>query len=76
MILGQDIFPDRKLYYLGSVVIDVLNGQTGSEFDFFDVYRDVNERSGTSINTFTLTLDWLFMIGVIRFNQGEIEKCF
>ena len=76
MILGKDIRPERKIYYLGSLVIDVLNGYPKKEFDFFDVYRDINERMTISMNSFVLALDWLFILGLIRFKTGSIEKCF
>lgn len=75
MILGKDILPERKVYYLGSLVIESLNGHEGQMVDFFDTYHDVSNRAKISMNTFVLTLDWLFIIGLIKFNKGTIQKC-
>jgi len=76
MIIGKDIHPERELYYLGALVLDILKKTSGNELDFFMVYQEVNEYKKISIKLFTLTLDWLFLLGAINSNKGYIEKCF
>jgi hypothetical protein len=75
MILGKDIHPQRKIYYLGAIVIEILQS-TDNRCDFFSVYQQVSEKEKISMNLFTLTLDWLFLFGLIENRKGLIQKCF
>ncbi len=44
---------------------------------FFDIFQKLNETEKISINLYSLILDWLFLLGVIRKNKkGTLEKCF
>lgn len=77
MIVNRDITPDRDLYFLGSKVIEVLLVSETDEIDFLELYQKVNKERQLSINLFTLVLDWLFIIGVIKnAHKGYIKKCF
>lgn len=76
MITGKDINPRKKIYYLGGVIIEILKKHTEQNMAFFDIFHIVNEKEKISVNLFTLTLDWLFLLGVIDHNKGEIKKCF
>lgn len=76
MIIGKDIHPERKIYYLGALVLDTLKKSSEKELDFFYIYQKVNENEKVSMKLFTLTLDWLFLLGAINSNKGNIEKCF
>jgi len=77
MIISKDINPERDLYYLGAKVIEILSGESGESVDFFDVYKKLNATERVSINLYSLTLDWLFLLGVIdNSEKGDIQKCF
>jgi len=79
MIVNKDIHPERKIYYLGALILDAIKQSKAKEIDFFDTYQKVNCHSKTkiSIMLFTLALDWLYLLGIIKNNnQGRIEKCF
>jgi len=76
MIVGKDILPEREIYYLGALLIEILRDFPQTELGFFDIFQKVNERKKVSIKLFTLTLDWLFLLGIIKNNKGNIEKCF
>ncbi len=76
MIVGKDIHPQRKIYYLGSLILEIFKSSPKKKFDFFDIYQKINERDKVSIKLFTLTLDWLFLLGAIESNKGYIKKCF
>lgn len=77
MIINSNITPDRDLYYLGSKVIEVLVSNDKQEVDYFDLFQKVNIELNISLNLFTLVLDWLFIIGVIKnAENGLIKKCF
>ena len=77
MILSNDIKPDRDLYFLGSKVIEVLIDSDEKKVDYFDLFQKVNLELEISLNLYTLVLDWLFIIGVIKNAENRlIEKCF
>jgi len=76
MIIGKDIHPERKIYYLGALVLDILNRTSEKELGFLYIYQKINESEKVSMKLFTLTLDWLFILGAIFSNKGNIKKCF
>lgn len=77
MIVNKNINPERDLYYLGGKVIEVLNSFTKNEIDYFDLFLSVNKSNKVSLNLYSLVLDWLFILGVIKKgNKGLIVKCF
>jgi hypothetical protein len=77
MIVNKNINPERDLYYLGGNVIEVLNSYTKNEIDYFDLFLLLNKSNELSLNLYTLVLDWLFILGVIKKgDKGMIIKCF
>jgi hypothetical protein len=77
MIVSSDIKPDRDLYFLGSKVIKVLIESDENKVDYFELFQKVNSEIEISMNLFTLVLDWLFILGVIKNAENRlIEKCF
>ena len=77
MIINKNTNPERDLYYLGGKVIEVLNTFDQKEIDYFDLYVNLNKVNKISINLYSLVLDWLFILGVIKKgNKGVIVKCF
>ncbi len=77
MIISGDIKPDRDLYFLGSKVIEVLIDSNDKKVDYFELFQRVNSEIEISLNLYTLVLDWLFIIGVIKNAENRlIEKCF
>lgn len=77
MIINKNINPERDLYFLGGKVIEVLNSYTKNEIDYFDLFLSVNKSNKVSMNLYSLILDWLFILGVIKKgNKGLIIKCF
>ncbi len=77
MIINKNINPERDLYYLGGKVIEVLNLFNQNEVDYFELFLSVNKSNKVSLNLYSLVLDWLFILGVIKKgNKGLIIKCF
>lgn len=77
MIVNKNINPERDLYYLGGTVIEILDGSNKTKFDYFELYGTLNKSHNISINLFSLVLDWLFILGVVRKDKkGMLEKCF
>jgi hypothetical protein len=76
MIIGKDIHPQKKIYYLGAIVLESLKSSDNGGCDFFSLYQQVIKKEKISINLFTLTLDWLFILGLINNKEELIQKCF
>ena len=77
MIVSKDINPERDFYYLGAKVIEIISSFEENKINFFDVYEKLNTSEKISFNLYTLTLDWLYIIGAInKFEKGNIVKCF
>ncbi len=77
MIVSKHTHPERDLYYLGAEVIKILERSTSVKQDYFELYNSLKKSCNISIYLYSLTLDWLYLLGVIK--QGEkgfIEKCF
>lgn len=77
MIVGKNTNPERDLYYLGGKVIEILINSDEAEFDYFELYGILYTNHNISINLYSLTLDWLFLLGVVqRGPRGLLKKCF
>jgi len=77
MIVDKNINPERDLYYLGGKLIEALSQKRKNEIDYLELYRLFNKKENVSINLYSLTLDWLFVSGVITKGEtGKIKKCF
>lgn len=77
MIISKNTHPERDLYYLGAKTIEVMNSSGKDEWDYFDLFSDLNRKQKISINLFSLVLDWLFILQVIQKSKnGRIKRCF
>jgi hypothetical protein len=77
MIIDKNINPERDLYYLGGILIDILHEKVNNDIDYLDLYGLLNKKNQITINLYSLTLDWLFILGVITNGKnGKIQKCF
>lgn len=77
MIIDKNINPERDLYYLGGILIDVLQNKGNKEIDYMDLYTLINNEKEITINLYSLTLDWLFILGLVaKGENGKIKICF
>ena len=77
MIIDKNINPERDLYYLGGILIDVLQKKDSKEVDYMDLYALINSKQEITINLFSLTLDWLFILKLVtKSENGKIKICF
>lgn len=77
MIISKDINPERDYYYLGAKVVEILAKTEDKKHDYFLTFEELKSSENISISLFTLTLDWLFLLGAIdKSEKGFITKCF
>lgn len=76
MIISKDIKPERQVYRLGAMMLEILQSFPVRSIEVFDVFERMNSYERVSMNSFILVLDWLFLLGAISNNKGRIVKCF
>ncbi|EOX3352232.1 ABC-three component system middle component 6 [Vibrio cholerae] len=77
MIISKNINPDKDLYVIGAHIIDVLKSTKGKSIDYFELYQKLKNHIDVSMQLFSLSVSWLFLLGVIDKNgEGRITKCF
>ena len=73
MILSHDSNPNRQLYYLGARLLELI--PINQPVPFFDAYQSLKIQNDVSVSLFTLTADWLYLLGAIKLEQGALIKC-
>lgn len=76
VVVNKNTHPERSLYYLGALLLEVLSNSEESSVDFLDAFRLLNEKEGVSMNLFVLTVDWLYLLGTIESEKGVLVRCF
>ena len=76
MIIGTDTNPKKQIYYISALILEELKTTPTINFDFFQIYFEIKNKEDISFNLFSLSLDWLFMLGAIKQNKNNLEKCF
>jgi len=76
MIIGRDINPKKQIYYLSALILNEIKTTEEDDFDFFDIYHRIRSKEGISINLYSLSLDWLFLLGAIKKDKNRLIKCF
>lgn len=76
MIVNKDSNPEKEVYHLGGLLIEVLSESTDIKTDFFQAFQALNKKMKVSMGLFTLTVDWLFLLGTIKSDGKYIEQCF
>jgi hypothetical protein len=76
MIISSDIHPQKKVYYIGALIIKELKQIDTKEFDFFNLYTSLKKKENISMNLFALSLNWLFLLGAIDKKKNKLIVCF
>lgn len=76
MILNRDLNPQYCGYYIGAIILNEIKNSQCNSIDFMDLYMRIKIKHDVSIFSFSFALDWLFLIGAVKVEQGLIKKCF
>ncbi|TGE21595.1 hypothetical protein E5K00_15050 [Hymenobacter aquaticus] len=77
MLLPKDTNPKNSLYFYGAFILNILRDTNDNEVDFFDLFTKSKNDFEISLQSFVFTLDWLFLLGLIKLtSSGSIKKCF
>lgn len=67
MIISTDINPKLMLYYIGSLIMDILNKH--NKFKLIKLYYKIRENNDMSFPIFIYSLNWLYLINLVDFNK-------
>lgn len=72
LIINSDRNPKYSLYHIGAEALSLLSNITCYQIN--DLYNDLNHQyNGTlSVDYFYITLDWLFLIDIIRIEENKV----
>ena len=74
MIIDNNTHPNRQLYYLGAKTIKAIK-ENDDEIELLHLFEKIKEKEDLSLMLFILTLDWLYLLGAIRKENGIIKLC-
>lgn len=74
MLLPDNIQPELSIYYNGGIVL--ANLKNNPKQDLIELYSNIKKNHELTFSLFLLSLDWLYLIEVAKYNErGEIELC-
>lgn len=77
MIISKDTNPEKDLYYIGAIVLESLQSVEDETFEYLTLLHLLRNKIDISNNLFALSLDWLYLMGVVELtDEGHIKKCF
>lgn len=75
MLILTERNPETSLYYLGSEILRILSEQD-SDLYLSEIYKLISIKNIIGLNRVILSLDWLYMIGLVEeSNEGKITLC-
>lgn len=75
MLILTERNPETSLYYIGAEILKILSEQDRDLY-LSEVYKIFLNKKTIGLNRFILSLDWLFMNGLIQESeQGKISLC-
>lgn len=76
MLISNETNPSKSVYYIGGIILSVLENKTNSTIDFLDLYREMNNSHKISLQLFLFSIDWLYLINKVKIdNKGYLIKC-
>ena len=76
MLFPENRNPEDTVYYVGGVILKVMRDIGTTKYDFFELFKKVNEVHETRMLMFLMSLDWLFIIGIAKkATGGDVEIC-
>lgn len=74
MLIPDNVHPEQTIYFNGALVLKVI--QAHRAMNVIDLYLEAISEKNMSMPIFVLCLDWLFLLGLIRFDhQGRVNLC-
>ncbi|KTD65345.1 ABC-three component system middle component 6 [Legionella spiritensis] len=78
MIVDSDKHPELNIYFIGAIILKVINKSFNCENDILDIFKKYNKgrKIKVSFDYFLLGMDWLYILGIININEkGNVILC-
>ena len=75
MIISQDTHPTKNLYYIGFLLIEIIQ-KYNNNISSHDLFSELNQKQEISYSMFILSLDWLFLLELVNIDHDDIKICF
>jgi len=75
MIINQDREPKYSLFYIGSIILEILDKSKGISID--ELYVQVKEQIDKNLHIDFLyySLDWLYILSTIKLEGNKVIRC-
>ena len=74
MLLPYNVHPENTLMYNGELIVKAL--KISGEATLLDLYLEAKKDSRMTMALFVLSLDWLFLVDCVTFNEnGRVALC-
>ena len=74
MLLPVDMKPEYSTYYYGAMIIEEVKNQ--KKINIVELYTVLKDKIKISILSYSITLDWLYMIeSVLVDEKGSVKLC-
>ncbi len=75
MIINQDREPKFSLFYIGSVILEILEKSKGISID--ELYVKVKDRIDKNLHIDFLyySIDWLYMLSAVKLEGNKVTRC-
>jgi hypothetical protein len=74
VLLPDNVHPEQTIYYYGGFVLKAVNDSPGTSV--LELYTHTSIDHKLSMPNFLLSLDWLFLLGLVVLNKnGRVEAC-
>lgn len=75
MIINLDREPKYSLFYIGSIILEILKERKTILID--DLYSELKRviDKNLHIDFLYYSMDWLYMLSLIKLNGNEVSQC-
>lgn len=75
MIIAYDRNPKYSLYYIGGIILEILNKEGSLPFDTI-IQKILDKfKEDLNINYIYLTFDWLYLLSLIDIKNDKVILC-
>ena len=76
MIVSGDVRPEETLYYIGGIILQLLQERSQDQAVFVEeLAREARISHDISSSQFLYGMDWLYLMGALSVQSGEVVLC-
>ena len=75
MIINFERKPVLSLYYLGGIVLEILIEKNNEQIESLFALTKESIAQDLYVDFFYYTLDWLFLLSLIKLENGRVSLC-